>query len=67
MKAVIGIATARSMITTTAEGVETEAQLKLLRELGCTEMQGFLVNRPMPAAEARKLLSTRSAKASSAA
>lgn len=31
-----------------AEGVETEDQLALLRELGCDAVQGFLVGRPMP-------------------
>ena len=34
-----------------AEGVETEAQLKALRELGCDQIQGFLLARPMPAAD----------------
>ncbi|MCL2385143.1 MAG: EAL domain-containing protein [Alphaproteobacteria bacterium] len=33
----------------TAEGVETQKQLDLLRGEGCSEMQGFLVSWPMPA------------------
>jgi len=33
-------------ITTTAEGVETQAQLNHVRALGCTEMQGFLFSPP---------------------
>jgi EAL domain-containing protein (putative c-di-GMP-specific phosphodiesterase class I) len=32
-----------------AEGVETEAQRKVLADLGCDELQGFLFARPMPA------------------
>ncbi len=31
-----------------AEGVETEAQARLLRELDCDEMQGYLFSRPVP-------------------
>lgn len=50
VRAVIGIAKARS-ITTTAEGVETEPQRRLLRKLGCDEMQGYLFSRAKPAAE----------------
>ncbi len=34
-----------------AEGVETEDQLRTLRVLGCTAVQGYLLARPMPAAE----------------
>ena len=37
-----------------AEGVETERQLELLRELGCDEMQGFLFEKPLPAASFAK-------------
>jgi EAL domain-containing protein (putative c-di-GMP-specific phosphodiesterase class I) len=39
-------------MTTTAEGVETEEQLRLVREAGCETVQGYLLGRPMPFAEA---------------
>ena len=39
-----------------AEGVETEAQLKFLRDEGCDAVQGFLMSRPLPADEAGKYL-----------
>lgn len=35
-----------------AEGVETAAELAQVREAGCTEVQGYFVARPMPAARA---------------
>jgi EAL domain-containing protein (putative c-di-GMP-specific phosphodiesterase class I)/AmiR/NasT family two-component response regulator len=38
-------------ITTVAEGVETEAELHLLKSLGCKQAQGFLLARPMPERE----------------
>ncbi len=36
---------------TTAEGVETEAQLALVTKEGCTEAQGFYFSEPRPASE----------------
>lgn len=38
-------------IDVVAEGVETEGQRKFLEESGCNSIQGFLVNRPLPADE----------------
>lgn len=38
-----------------AEGVETEAELAALREIGVTRVQGFLTGRPVPIAEAARL------------
>lgn len=39
-----------------AEGVEDIAQLMVLQEQRCALAQGFLLSRPLPAAEARQLL-----------
>lgn len=39
-----------------AEGVETEAQYRLLYELGCDRFQGFYFYRPMPANQFEPLL-----------
>jgi EAL domain-containing protein (putative c-di-GMP-specific phosphodiesterase class I) len=38
-------------VAATAEGVETREQLDLIRSEGCTEMQGFLLSKPVPAHE----------------
>ncbi|MEP1420587.1 MAG: EAL domain-containing protein [Erythrobacter sp.] len=45
VRAVTGLASNLGMVTT-AEGVEEESQLELLRNEGCTEAQGFLFARP---------------------
>jgi len=38
------------------EGVETEQQFVLLERLGCQQVQGYLLAKPLPAAEARARL-----------
>ena len=43
-------------IATTAEGVETVAQLNILVADGCTEIQGYLFSPPRPAGEIARLL-----------
>jgi diguanylate cyclase (GGDEF)-like protein/PAS domain S-box-containing protein len=45
-------------VRTVAEGIETEEQATALTELGCTNGQGFLFSRPVPAADFRSLLLT---------
>ncbi|MDC0663642.1 putative bifunctional diguanylate cyclase/phosphodiesterase [Marinobacter sp. SS21] len=39
-----------------AEGVENEAQLHCLKAIGCDYVQGFLMSRPVPAQEAKRLI-----------
>ena len=41
---------------TTAEGVETVEQLDIVKEYGCTLVQGYLFNRPEPADGIRQVL-----------
>jgi diguanylate cyclase (GGDEF)-like protein/PAS domain S-box-containing protein len=62
-EAIVGamISMAHSLgIAVVAEGVETEAELRLLQDLHCDELQGFLISPPLPAAGISELL-TRSA------
>lgn len=55
VEAVIGLAGALGL-GTVAEGVEHQGQLRLLRELGCEQVQGYLIARPLPSERARALL-----------
>ena len=57
--AVAGLAKCLNM-TSTAEGVETQAQLEALQEIGCTEMQGYLFSRARPASEIRQFFTQNS-------
>ena len=41
-------------MATTAEGVETAAQLHHVREAGCTEAQGYFFGQPESATELRR-------------
>ncbi|TCP34656.1 EAL domain-containing protein [Sphingomonas sp. BK235] len=54
IRAVVAMAQSMGMATT-AEGVESEAELRLAQELGCGSIQGFYFGRPLPVAEARAL------------
>ncbi|MER9146751.1 EAL domain-containing protein [Mesorhizobium sp. M0871] len=60
VRTIIGLG-AELGITVTAEGVETEAQLDILRKAGCVEAQGFLIGKPSKAADMARLLKTRAA------
>jgi diguanylate cyclase (GGDEF)-like protein len=50
VRAVVAMATEYNMVTT-AEGVETETQRGILRQLGCAQMQGFLFSRARTSAD----------------
>ena len=56
-RAVIGLAHGLRL-SVVAEGVETEGQLKLLADLGCDLVQGWLFSRAVPADEFATLLAT---------
>ncbi|HSV22810.1 MAG TPA: EAL domain-containing protein [Xanthobacteraceae bacterium] len=66
IRAVAGLGLSFGM-TTTAEGVETQEQLDLMRAEGCTEVQGYFYSKPMPASEIAQLLSCFQKRAQAAA
>jgi predicted signal transduction protein with EAL and GGDEF domain len=55
IRAVVALAESLGM-STTAEGVETDEECRMIAQLGCRKIQGYLFGRPMPAAEARRLM-----------
>jgi diguanylate cyclase (GGDEF)-like protein len=55
IQAIIGIASGFGLHLL-AEGVETNCQMNILHALGCDEMQGYLFSKPVPTAEAERLL-----------
>jgi EAL domain-containing protein (putative c-di-GMP-specific phosphodiesterase class I) len=54
IRAMVGLASDLKM-QTTAEGVETQDELQLVRDLGCSLVQGYIFGKPMPAEEALAL------------
>jgi diguanylate cyclase (GGDEF)-like protein/PAS domain S-box-containing protein len=50
IKAIVSLAEALGM-DTTAEGAETQDELALIRQLGCSHIQGYIYGRPMPMAD----------------
>ena len=60
IRAMVGLASDLKM-QTTAEGVETQEELMLVRSLGCSLVQGYYFAKPMPVEEARELAAKGSA------
>jgi diguanylate cyclase (GGDEF)-like protein len=55
VRAIAGLGVSFGMITT-AEGVETEEQVRCLNLEGCVEVQGYLYSKPVPANEIANVL-----------
>jgi diguanylate cyclase (GGDEF)-like protein len=55
VRAIAGLGVSFGMVTT-AEGVETEEQMRCLNLEGCIEVQGYLYSKPVPASEIVALL-----------
>jgi len=54
--AIVALANGLKMGKLIAEGVENEAQLNLLREIGCPSYQGYLFSKPVPYASLEAML-----------
>ncbi|MFL0560886.1 EAL domain-containing protein [uncultured Sphingomonas sp.] len=65
IRAVVALANSLDLATI-AEGVETAEELAMVRELGCSRVQGYFYGRPLPVDEARAV-AVRSRSASRAA
>ena len=55
VRAVTGLGKSLGIVTT-AEGVETDAQLEMLSREGCDQAQGYLISKPRPIAEVEDML-----------
>jgi EAL domain-containing protein (putative c-di-GMP-specific phosphodiesterase class I) len=64
VRAVVAMADSLEM-STTAEGVETEEELAMVRQLGCRKIQGYYFGRPMPAESAYELVAPKPKKTGS--
>lgn len=58
IRAVVAVAESLEM-STTAEGVETQTELDVMRQLGCRLAQGFQFGKPMPAEAVSQLFKAR--------
>ncbi|TNC16437.1 EAL domain-containing protein [Methylobacterium terricola] len=65
IRAIAGLGRSLGM-TTVAEGVETEEQLHRIRAEGCTDVQGYLISKPLPADDLLRLLGASATPASGA-
>jgi diguanylate cyclase (GGDEF)-like protein len=61
VRAIAGLGISFGM-TTTAEGVETEEQMRCLNLEGCSEVQGYVYSKPVPADEIAALLASLNAR-----
>jgi diguanylate cyclase (GGDEF)-like protein len=61
VRAIAGLGISFGM-TTTAEGVETEEQMRCLNLEGCSEVQGYLYSKPVPRDEVAGLLASLNAR-----
>jgi diguanylate cyclase (GGDEF)-like protein/PAS domain S-box-containing protein len=57
LRAVVGLGRGLNIVTT-AEGVETQKQLEVLKTEGCTDAQGYFFSLPRPAEEVGDLLAS---------
>ena len=58
IRAIVALANALGM-STTAEGVESVAQVDKLRDAGCTQIQGYVFSKPVPAAEIAAMMTAK--------
>jgi diguanylate cyclase (GGDEF)-like protein/PAS domain S-box-containing protein len=58
VEAIAGLARDLGLVTI-AEGIETEAELEIVRQAGCPRGQGYFYGRPMPAEAFRALIAER--------